>query len=368
MAGLSLDLLAAQAERGRLGELLGTVPFVGERGVAVAEQVGTGHQARLALDLSTLTPARLVTATDDFFVRTGYPDLLNPGDANRWTIDAGGLVREPAARRLRDFTHLVSAQGVHLLECSGNGARRGFGLLSATRWDGIPLAQLFETLPIERTATRVVIGGFDDRQAGLVPASLGASWIFTFDQLANAGAFLATRMNGAPLPLDHGFPVRLIAPGWYGCANAKWVDAITFVDDDAVATRQMREFAGRTHQQDTPSLARDFAPATMDLAAMPVRVEKRRIGGRLGYRIVGIAWGGDRRIDRLQIRLGMGAPATPIRDLTRETYKTWTLWTHTWQPPAPGAYAIRLETDDPSIRTRRLDRGYYTRTVEIDEV
>ena len=156
----------------------------------------------------------------------------------------------------------------------------------------------------------MVIGGFNDRQAGLVPASLGASWIFTFDQLANAGAFLATRMNGAPLPLDHGFPVRLIAPGWYGCANAKWVDAITFVDDDAVATRQMREFAGRTHQQDTPSLARDFAPATMDLAAMPVRVEKRRIG----------------------------------------------------------AYAIRLETDDPSIRTRRLDRGYYTRTVEIDEV
>ena len=144
MAGLSLDLLAAQAERGRLGELLGTVPFVGERGVAVAEPVGTGHQARLALDLSTLTPARLVTATDDFFVRTGYPDLLNPGDADRWTIDVDGLVREPAARRLRDFTHLVSAQGVHQLECSGNGARRGFGLLSATRWDGIPLAQLFE--------------------------------------------------------------------------------------------------------------------------------------------------------------------------------------------------------------------------------
>ena len=135
------------------------------------------------------------------------------------------------------------------------------------------------------------------------------------------GETVAQRLEKGALPLDHGFPVRLIAPGWYGCANAKWVDAITFVDDDTVATRQMREFAGRTHQQDTPSLARDFAPATMDLAAMPVRVEKQRIGGRLGYRIVGIAWGGDRRIDRLQIRLGMGAPATPIRDLTRETYK-----------------------------------------------
>ena len=133
----------------------------------------------------------------------------------------------------------------------------------------------------------------------------GASWIFSRDDLQRA--LLALRMNGAPLPRDHGFPVRLIVPGWYGCACIKWVNRIELVPDDAPATSQMREFASRTHQPFDASrragsptaagpgppqaLARDYLPAVIDTAAMPVRVEKWVASGHVFYRIVGITWG-----------------------------------------------------------------------------
>jgi hypothetical protein len=197
----------------------------------------------------------------------------------------------------------------------------------------------------------------------------GASWIFSRDDLERAGAFLATHMNGAPLPRDHGFPVRLIVPGWYGCACIKWVDEIAFVPDTAEATTQMREYAARTHQRGQPALARDFAPATIDVAAMPVRVEKWAVDGRLEYRVVGIMWGGDKPTNALQIRFRPDEPFVPVTDCPLpETTRTWTLWSHAWRPAARRTYQIVLRVDDPSIRTRRLDLFFYVREVRIDEV
>ena len=99
-------------------------------------------------------------------------------------------------------------------------------------------------------------------------------------------------MNDGDLPPEHGAPVRLIVPNWYGCSCIKWVSRIDLVGDEEPATSQMREFAARTHQRGMPALARDYEPAVIDLAALPVRVERWRVDDRLVYRVVGIRWGG----------------------------------------------------------------------------
>jgi DMSO/TMAO reductase YedYZ molybdopterin-dependent catalytic subunit len=195
----------------------------------------------------------------------------------------------------------------------------------------------------------------------------GASWIFDFEQLREA--FLVTEMNGQPLPRDHGAPVRLIVPGWYGCTCIKWVNQITVVDHMAPATPHMREFAGRTHQRPDAMLARDFLPATMDHAAIPIRIEKWEEEGRLFYRVVGILWGGSQPTNALGIRLGSDQPLVPVDDcpLPRST-RTWSLWTHRWTPKAPGRYDITLRLLDPAIRTRRLDASFYRRSVDISDI
>ena len=103
-------------------------------------------------------------------------------------------------------------------------------------------------------------------------------------------------MNRKPLTKDHGAPIRLIVPGWYGCACIKWVNKITLVDETAEATSQMQEFAVRTGQQGVPKLPRDYKPATIDQAAMPTRIEKWLVNDRIDYRVNGILWGGSRPV------------------------------------------------------------------------
>jgi hypothetical protein len=176
-----------------------------------------------------------------------------------------------------------------------------------------------------------------------------------------------------------------VVPGWYGCTAIKWVNEIVLVDDEAPATDQMREYAGRTHQDpvgprdrslmetgrrpEGPRLARDFQPATIDPAAVPVRVEKLGAGGgAIVYRIVGVLWGGRATARALRIRLNPDLSFMPVDEVGVGDGRTWALWSHTFRPPRPGRYRIELAIADPGIRTRRLDVGFYAREIEITSV
>ena len=353
------------------GRLLGTIPFAapGARRAPLERLLGKGLDARLFTDLSTLgnPPSDLITPNDRFYVRTAAP-----GARPRPGIDFARLERTPGPVRV----------GPYLMECAGNSDPANFGLMSVATWTGFPMPNVIEQLAGDRTGRRILVSGTDP--AGPSATSVpGASWIFSREDLERA--VLAVQMNDAPLPADHGGPVRLVVPGWYGCACIKWVDRIERIADDAPATSQMLEFAARTHQPFDPAAvaaslragahdpgalkARDFVPATIETAAMPVRVEKWRVNGRLEYRITGIIWGGSTPTSALSIRFKSGGPWTRVEQcpLPASTL-TWSLWTHIWRPDAPGRYEIVLRVDDSSIRTRRLDLFFYVREISIDEV
>jgi DMSO/TMAO reductase YedYZ molybdopterin-dependent catalytic subunit len=321
--------------------------------------LGAGLDARMFTDLSDLAtpssalrdPQSAVTPTDRFYIRTAAPRApVGPPSGIDWPALQANTMR----------------LGPAVMECAGNSDPANFGLISAATWEGMPMPGLIDRLPRASPNARVLVTGVDD--TGPAVTSLpGASWIFSRDDLQHA--LLAVRMNGAPLGADHGAPVRLVVPGWYGCACIKWVESIAFVPDDSAATTQMREFAARTHQEPGAATARDFAPAVIDTAAMPVRVEKWVVDGRVVYRITGIIWGGSRPTNALSIRFRSGQPWVKVDDcpLPAATI-TWSTWTHTWRPDAPGRYQIVLRVDDRSIRTRRLDIFFYVREIEIDEV
>jgi DMSO/TMAO reductase YedYZ molybdopterin-dependent catalytic subunit len=362
--------------------VLGTLPFVGEGAFPLETTIGAGLGQRRALDLSTLARGALLIPQDRFFVRTGSPDRLPP--ATSWRVRVHGLIERPVEIAVEELKREAVDQGAHLLECAGNSRAAHFGLMSAALWTGIPLERLLERVRPHRRATRVLVSGFDEHSVpdpGSVP---GASWIFGLDQVHEWGAFLATGMNGVPLAVEHGYPLRLVVPGWYGCTAIKWVNEIVLVDDDAPATDQMREYAGRTHQDpgprddvlvrtgrrpEGPRLARDFQPATIDPAAVPVRVEKLDAGdGAIAYRIVGILWGGRAPARALRIRFNPDLDLAPVEEIGSGDGRTWALWSHTFRPPGPGRYKIELAIADPGIRTRRLDVGFYAREIEITSV
>ena len=363
--------------------VLETVPFVGEGAFPLDTSIGAGLGRRRALDLSTLTTAALLTPQDEFFIRTGCPDRLPPTAS--WKVRVHGLVETALEIPIEELKREASPAGPHLLECAGNSRAAHFGFMSAARWTGVPLERLLGRVSLRPRATRVIVSGFDEHST-LDPGSVpGASWIFSLDQIREAGAFLATEMNGAPLSPDHGCPLRLVVPGWYGCTAIKWVNEIALVDDEAPATDQMREYAGRTHQDpaaprdrllieagrrpEGPRLARDFQPAAIDPAAVPVRVEKLSAGsGRTFYRIVGILWGGRALANALSIRFNPDLAFAPVESIESGASGPWTLWSHRFRPPGPGRYRIELAVKDPGVRTRRLDLGFYAREIEMARV
>ena len=286
------------------GRRVGVVGFSQEAPVAMETAIGDGLDGRMYADLSRLTPQNVVTATESFYVRTQASELLE--GQKPWMVRLNGLGTNPVELSLAELKKTSQPMGVHVMECAGNARSGHFGLMSAAEWSGVPLVELLERVKFKPQSTRVLVSGFDTYPTKSRSSQPGASWIFSWDDLKRARAFLATEMNGKPLTKDHGAPVRLIVPGWYGCACIKWVNEITLVDDGAEATSQMQEFAGSTQQVGVPKLVRDYKPARIEQAAMPTRFEKWIIDERIVYRVTGILWGGYRPVSTLEIRFKSG--------------------------------------------------------------
>jgi DMSO/TMAO reductase YedYZ molybdopterin-dependent catalytic subunit len=377
------------------GEFLGYLPFRSPEEDSypgrLYENSGGGHGARLCIDVaSLLTPAGRLTPADQFFIRTEYPDQLRP--PRDWKIKLHGEVKQPQNVSLKSLLDSVEPRGPVLLECSGNAAQLKFGLLSVADWAGIPIEKIIKLAQPTEKATAILIGGFDD-DSNLPDRGPPyrehswptCSWVFPIETLVSGGAFLATQMNGAPLPKNHGAPVRLIVPGWYGCAEVKWVNEIKFVDRNQKATWQMLEFSDRTNQDTRrgvqpgffrhpfgPPLARDYRPGTIEQTATPVRVEQWRLGGKIVYRLVGITWGGPIRSEKLTIQYAAGGRASkpvPVEFCKAATSNSqYGIWTQVFTPPQRGYYRIRVRMEDPHARARRLKRGDYDRGVFIPAV
>jgi DMSO/TMAO reductase YedYZ molybdopterin-dependent catalytic subunit len=347
------------------GRYLGLIDFVGEGLIPMEAPMGSGLDGRLYTDLSTVSPEHPVTPTEKFYLRTRASELLD--DSKPWVIKVTG----PLKQQQIDMTALRKMSrpaGQHLMECSGNVRLAHFGMLSVADWAGAPVTEILHSAKIDKAGSRVLISGFDRYLIPSTSSEAGASWIFTLDQLDSAKAFLATEMNQSSLTKDHGAPVRLVVPGWYGCVCIKWVNEITVVPDDAAITSQMEEFAARTMQQGVPELAKDYRPATIEQAAMPIRVEKWLIDQKIRYRVRGIAWGGSRPVSGMEIRFNAGEEFVPLDDFKQTGNDPWSFWQHDWTPKAPGTYSIQLRVKDNSVPARRLNGGYYLRSVDITEV
>ncbi len=348
------------------GRLAGRLEFLNEGPVEMDRPFGSELDGRLFTSLAGTTERDRVTAEAQFYIRTRASRLL-PAQSG-WKIAVGGLVAQPRQIDVKEVRASAKPLGLHLLECAGNTRAAHFGMISVGDWAGVPLTDVFEKAKPAKDATRVLVSGFDRYAENSVTSTPGASWIFTLDGIAAAGAFLATELNGKPLGKDHGAPVRLVVPGWYGCTCIKWVNEIALVDEAVEATSQMQEYAARTHQNGVPKLAREFLPARIEHAAMPVRVEKWSSGERVSYRVAGLLWGGSQSVNRLGIRFNPEEDYVPVEHLPVPQTDPWTLWSHTWRPKERGTYTIRLAILEPELHPKRLESGYYARSVEVVEV
>ena len=157
----------------------------------------------------------------------------------------------------------------------------------------------------------------------------------------SANNMLAYEMNGEPLPNENGFPVRLLAPGWYGIANVKWLKRIEVRDRRFESLLMGRDYVTiREEERNGETYWAETSVGRMNLKSAPARVTKSEDA----YRILGAAWGAP--IDRVEVQIDDGPWQPATIDRTEEAPYAWKIWHYDWANPTAGEHRVTSRAID----------------------
>lgn len=286
-----------------------------------------------------------LTPNEKFFTvnHHGMQIIREPG----WRLDISGLVGQPMSLTLAQIRAMPRREVTFTLECSGNhGAPFVTGLVGNAVWAGTPLAPLLRQAGPLPSGIEVVFWGADSGPAPVgdppMPVVEQFARSMSLEDVLKQDLLLCYEQNGAELHPAHGFPVRLLAPGWYGVANVKWLRRI-----EVLHTRYQGRFMAREYVTQR-KVVRDGVEAVHFtsvgrtlLKSAPARV----VRGDSGYRVEGVAWGAP--IGRVEARIDGGPwqPAYPVGDDAPEGY-AWRRWGFDWGQPAAGEHTITARAFD----------------------
>jgi len=309
--------------------------------------VHRAHPLNCETPLPALTGG-VVMPNARFYVRNHFqiPHL----DPAAWRLEVGGLVDRPLSLTLAQVRALPSQSAVATLECAGNGRvglepsvpgeQWGVGAVSTAEWTGVTLTEVLARAGVKSTAREVVFTAADRGPVEGLDGPIRFERSLSVSQLGSAGALLAYAMNGENLPVLHGYPLRLVVPGWYAVASVKWLTRIELI---------AQPFRG--HFQ-TDRYHIDGAPVTLQEVRSLV-IEPRP--GQLvqpGQQVVrGVAWSGAAPICRVEVSIEHGPwqPATLTGEVRRHSWRWWELLARF---EGHGDVAVRSRAMDLAGRTQ----------------
>jgi DMSO/TMAO reductase YedYZ molybdopterin-dependent catalytic subunit len=300
-----------------------------------------------------------ITPNDVFFVRSHLP---TPNiDGSTWALTVGGAVERPLTLRLADLRALPSVTIVATLECAGNG--RAFfdppvagvqwqrGAVGNARWTGVRLSDVLQRAGVRPTGQFVLLDG-GDVPVGTVP---DFTRTLPIAKAIHRDTVLAIGMNGVPLPVSHGFPLRAIVPGWEGAYWVKWLTAITVLDTqhDGFFVQTAYRYPRQAVAPGSVVPANEMEPLTgMTVKSLIVTPETGASlpAGRLSVR--GFAWSGEAEIAGVAVSRDGGTSwqaATLGRD--REPY-AWRAFEYEWRGAPSGTHIVMSRATDSRGRTQ----------------
>jgi DMSO/TMAO reductase YedYZ molybdopterin-dependent catalytic subunit len=297
-----------------------------------------------AFDLRKLTS--LTTPAAEFFAF--HQTKTVEADAARWRLRIGGLVKRPAELSLDNLRSRASRRELAVtIECSGNTGdpRVMNGLVSNAVWSGVGLADVLKECSVLPEAREVVFLGMDSEEdkkweAGNASYPSPHGWSLYLQDALAPDNLLAFAMNGAPLPPEHGFPLRLVMPGWYGMSQIKWLTRIEVIDRPYEGRHMARNYQSlRAVKAPEGTLWLDSSISRNNLKSVIARVTRRPLGERFEYKIAGAAWGGPAKIANIEVQIDGGAWVRGSID-QRGGDAAWVLWSAPWREPATGEHIL----------------------------
>ena len=255
-----------------------------------------------------------------------------------WHLEIGGLVQNAATWRFQDLVGFKPTTQETTLMCISNGLDAG--LISNAAWKGFPLRDLLDQAGVLSGAARVRLHGVDN-YTDTIP----------LEKAMDPTTLLAYEMNGAPLPDRHGYPLRVIVPGYFGEKNVKWLTRIEVADANAKGFYEKQgwgpDFIVPTRSRiDVPD---DWAFVSLGKLTAPIEVK-------------GIAFGGDRGISRVELSFDDGQTWNDAEIYYAGGDLAWSLWKAQWTPPGAGDYSlvVRATDGEGNVQEWEEDRGPFS--------
>jgi len=289
-----------------------------------------------------------ITPAEDFYSVQHYPvPQLDPA---QFRFSVSGLVERPITLTLDQLKRRPRVERTVVFECGGNSARRFHGMVGNATWAGAELRPLLEEARPRGDAREVYFWGADKGKEKIRDGEYEQNFAraLPVDVARSANAVLAYEMNGKPLPVIHGFPLRLVVPGYYGVCNVKWLDRIE-LGADRLMTRFMardyvtimgREVNGRTEWIET---------SVTKLRPKSAIARVTRAGSRVN--IFGAAWSDGTPLKGVDVQIDGGAwrPATLER---QNNPFAWTFFHYDTTGLAPGEHSLVSRASDERGRTQ----------------
>jgi DMSO/TMAO reductase YedYZ molybdopterin-dependent catalytic subunit len=305
--------------------------------------------ARRFLDLRRIDG--LLTPADQFFFIQHYnkPDITPAA----YRLKLTGLFDKPTELSLADLQSMRSTDVVNGYECSGNSARAMQGLSSNGRFTGVRVRDVLRRAGVDDKAKEVVFLGADKgnedvvfRQNTLKVQQQFARSI-TLENAMKPDPILAWALNGQPLTRDHGAPLRVIMPGWYGVANVKWVSEIHLQEGRFLGNyqarwyRTVRAVGGSGELTDADTQFFETEVTRLNLKSVIARV--RKTAG--AHTIMGFVLNDGTPLRSVEVKVDEGPWQRATLD-PQNTQYSWKLFSYRWEGATPGEHTIVSRATD----------------------
>ena len=307
----------------------------------------------LGIDLrEQVSPKTPVTST---YIVSHYG---NPAvDAATWKLVVDGNAGRPLSFSLDEIKRRPRVDRTVTFECGGNRDAVLHRMISTVTWTGCSLKSILEEARPSRDVLDAIFWGADQG----IETIRGAMYQMNFarsmslQDAMDADAILAYEADGQPLPRVHGFPVRLVVPGWYGVSNVKWLTRI-----ELSPRRFMGKFMGRDYVTIMGRQVGDKVEYTetsvtrMLVKSVTARVTRPAGGGPGTFQVFGVAFGDGTPIQRVDVQIDGGA-WQPAKLNPQGNSHQWTFWTLDFDPLAPGSHTVAARATDRNGRTQPPD-------------
>ena len=294
-----------------------------------------------------------ITPIEHFYMRCHMP--VPTVDAATWQLKVGGEVDSPLALSMDEIKKLPAHTVTMTLECAGNGraffnpAPAGIqwekGAVGTARFTGARLSDILKKAGAKTTALNVEMHAAD-RPLGTQPAFVRQ---VPMTKAMHPDTIIAWDMNGQPIPLAHGSPLRAIVPGWEGAYSIKWLNALNLIarDSDSFWVATGYRYPNRRVAPGAAVDAKDMLP----LRGMPVKslITTPENGASLTVgkiNVGGFAWAGEDDIKAVDISIDNGATWQPARLTGEQARFTWRRFAFDFTVTKPQSYLILSRATD----------------------